>query len=153
MFHRLGARYLTLTHNKNVPWADSCTDAPSAHGLTDFGREVVREMNRLGMMVDLSHVSAETMHDALDASEAPVIFSHSSARAIASHPRNVPDDVLTGCRRTAGVVMVTFVSAFVSDRVFSYEKALEVEKQRLMLEDMGGDGKLVEEGLSRWEEE
>ena len=85
---------MTLTHNTNVPWADSCTDAPSAHGLTDFGREVVREMNRLGMMVDLSHVSAETMHDALDTSETPVIFSHSSARAIASHPRNVPDDVL-----------------------------------------------------------
>ncbi len=152
MFHRLGARYLTLTHNKNVPWADSCTDAPSAHGLTDFGREVVREMNRLGMMVDLSHVSADTMHDALDASEAPVIFSHSSARAIASIPRNVPDDVLTRMPGNGGIVMVTFVSAFVSERVFSYEKALEVEKQRLMLEDMGGDGKLVEEGLSRWEE-
>ncbi len=153
MFYRLGARYMTLTHNKNVPWADSCTDAPSAHGLTDFGREVVREMNRLGMMVDLSHVSADTMHDALDTSEAPVVFSHSSARAIASHPRNVPDDVLSRVPKNGGVVMVTFVSGFVSDRVFGYEKALEVERQRLMLEDMGGDGKLVEEGLARWEEE
>ena len=153
MFHRLGARYMTLTHNTNVPWADSCTDAPSAHGLTDFGREVVREMNRLGMMVDLSHVSAETMHDALDASETPVIFSHSSARAIASHPRNVPDDVLSRVPENDGVVMVTFVSAFVSDTVFDYEKALEVERQRLMLEDMGGDGKLVEERLARWQEE
>lgn len=153
MFYRLGARYLTLTHNKNVPWADSCTDAPSAHGLTDFGREVVREMNRLGMMVDLSHVSAETMHDALDASEAPVIFSHSSARAIASHPRNVPDDVLSRMPQNGGIVMVTFVSAFVSERVFTYEKALEVERQRLLLEDMGGDGKAVEEGLTRWKEE
>ena len=153
MFYRLGARYLTLTHNKNVPWADSCTDAPAAHGLTDFGREVVKEMNRLGMMVDLSHVSADTMHDALDASEAPVIFSHSSARAIASHPRNVPDDVLSRMPKNGGVVMVTFVSAFVSERVFSYEKALEVERQRLLLEDMGGDGKAVEEGLTRWKEE
>ena len=153
MFYRLGARYLTLTHNKNVLWADSCTDAPSAHGLTDFGREVVREMNRLGMMVDLSHVSAETMHDALDASEVPVIFSHSSARAIASHPRNVPDDVLTRMPKNGGIVMVTFVSSFVSERVFSYEKALEVERQRLLLEDMGGDGKAVDGGLALWKEE
>ncbi len=153
MFYRLGARYMTLTHNKNIPWADSCTDAPAAHGLTDFGREVVREMNRLGMMADLSHVSAETMHDALDATESPVIFSHSSARAVASHPRNVPDDVLTRMPGNGGVVMVTFVSAFVSDRVFDYEKALEVERQRLMLEDMGGDGKAVEAGLARWKEE
>lgn len=152
MFYGLGARYMTLTHNTNVPWADSCTDAPAAHGLTGFGREVVREMNRLGMMVDLSHVSAETMHDALDASETPVIFSHSSARAIASHPRNVPDDVLTRMPENGGVVMVTFVSAFVSDSVFAYEKAEEVERQRLMLEDMGGDGKLVEAGLVKWRE-
>ena len=153
MFYRLGARYMTLTHNKNVPWADSCTDAPSAHGLTEFGREVVREMNRLGMMVDLSHVSAETMHDALDASETPVIFSHSSARAITSHPRNVPDDVLSRMPKNGGVVMVTFVSGFVSERVFAYEKAMEVERQRLLLEDMGGDGKAVEAGLSQWKEE
>ena len=153
MFQRLGARYMTLTHNTNVPWADSCTDAPAAHGLTDFGREVVREMNRLGMMVDLSHVSAETMHDAIDASEAPVIFSHSSARAIGPHPRNVPDDVLSRMPRNGGVVMVTFVPGFISERVFSHEKALEVERRRLMLEDMGGDGKAVEEGLSRWKEE
>ena len=153
MFYRLGARYMTLTHNKNVPWADSCTDAPSAHGLTEFGREVVREMNRLGMLVDLSHVSAETMHDALDASETPVIFSHSSARAITSHPRNVPDDVLSRMPKNGGVVMVTFVSGFISERVFAYEKALEVERQRLLLEDMGGDGKAVEAGLSRFQEE
>ena len=153
MFYRLGARYMTLTHNTNVPWADSCTDAPAAHGLTDFGREVVREMNRLGMMVDLSHVSAETMHDALDTSETPVIFSHSSARAIASHPRNVPDDVLSRMPQNGGVVMVTFVSGFVSERVFAYEKAMEVERQRLLLEDMGGDGKAVEAGLSQWKEE
>ena len=153
MFYRLGARYMTLTHNKNVPWADSCTDAPSAYGLTEFGREVVREMNRLGMMVDLSHVSAETMHDALDTSGTPVIFSHSSARAIASHPRNVPDDVLSRMPQNGGVVMVTFVSGFISERVFAYEKALEVERLRLQLEDMEGDGESVMAGLSRWREE
>ena len=153
MFQRLGARYMTLTHNKNIPWADSCTDAPAARGLTDFGREVVREMNRLGMMVDLSHVSAETMHDALDTSQAPVVFSHSSARAIGPHPRNVPDDVLSRMGRNGGVVMVTFVPGFISERVFAHEKAMEVERQRLMLEDMGGDGKAVEEGLDRWREE
>ena len=147
MFYRLGARYMTLTHNKNVPWADSCTDAPSAYGLTEFGREVVREMNRLGMMVDLSHVSAETMHDALDTSGTPVIFSHSSARAIASHPRNVPDDVLSRMPQNGGVVMVTFVSGFISERVFAYEKALEVERLRLQLEDMEGDGESVMAGF------
>lgn len=90
----LGVRYLTLTHNDNVPWADSATDEPRAGGLTPFGREVVREMNRLGMLVDLSHVSADTMRDALNVTEAPVIFSHSSCRALVDHPRNVPDDVL-----------------------------------------------------------
>ncbi|MCW2829032.1 MAG: Membrane dipeptidase, partial [Marmoricola sp.] len=94
MLHRLGVRYLTLTHNDNVPWADSATDEPVLGGLSDFGREVVAEMNRIGMLVDLSHVSADTMRDALDASTAPVVFSHSSARAVTDHPRNVPDDVL-----------------------------------------------------------
>ena len=92
--YRLGVRYMTLTHNDNTPWADSATDEPAAGGLTNFGREVVREMNRIGMLVDLSHVAPTTMRDALDCSEAPVIFSHSSCRAVADHPRNVPDDVL-----------------------------------------------------------
>ncbi|BFO22141.1 hypothetical protein SHKM778_85290 [Streptomyces sp. KM77-8] len=90
----LGVRYLTLTHNYNVAWADSATDEPGVGGLSAFGREVVREMNRLGMLVDLSHVAATTMRDALDATSAPVIFSHSSARAVCDHPRNIPDDVL-----------------------------------------------------------
>ena len=139
MFYRLGARYMTLTHNKNVPWADSCTDRPQAHGLTDFGKEVVHEMNRLGMLVDLSHVSAETMHDALDATETPIIFSHSSARALASHPRNVPDDVLARVPENGGVVMVTFVPGFISQRVYDYEKALEAQRDRL------GDGESVKE--------
>ncbi|MEN3584687.1 dipeptidase [Streptomyces sp. ZYX-F-203] len=109
----LGVRYLTLTHNDNVGWADSATDEPRAGGLTAFGREVVREMNRIGMLVDLSHVAATTMRDALDTSTAPVIFSHSSARAVCDHPRNIPDDVLERLPANGGVAMVTFVPKFV----------------------------------------
>jgi membrane dipeptidase len=112
--HALGVRYMTLTHNENVPWADSATDAPVLGGLNDFGREVVREMNRIGMFVDLSHVSADVMRDALAVTEAPVIFSHSSARAVCDHPRNVPDDVLESLAGNGGVCMVTFVPPFVS---------------------------------------
>ncbi|MEV7217450.1 dipeptidase [Kitasatospora cineracea] len=111
--YELGVRYLTLTHNSNVPWADSATDEPVHGGLSAFGEEVVREMNRLGMLVDLSHVSADTMRDALRVSEAPVVFSHSSARAVCDHPRNVPDDVLAGLPANGGVVMATFVPKFV----------------------------------------
>jgi len=110
----LGVRYLTLTHNDNVPWADSATDVPAVGGLTEFGREVVREMNRLGMMVDLSHVAATTMRHAVETSVAPVIFSHSSARAVCDSPRNVPDDVLASLPANGGVCMVTFVPEFVS---------------------------------------
>ncbi|WP_322920715.1 dipeptidase [Nocardioides renjunii] len=112
--HTLGVRYLTLTHNANTPWADSATDAPVAGGLTAFGREVVREMNRIGIMVDLSHVSADTMRAALEVAEAPVVFSHSSARAVTDSPRNVPDDVLEAMARGGGVCMVTFVPRFVN---------------------------------------
>ncbi|GAA2101642.1 dipeptidase [Kitasatospora saccharophila] len=111
--YELGVRYLTLTHNSNVPWADSATDEPVHGGLSAFGEEVVREMNRLGMLVDLSHVSAGTMRHALRVSEAPVLFSHSSARAVCDHPRNVPDDVLAGLPANGGVAMVTFVPKFV----------------------------------------
>ena len=114
MLHVLGVRYLTLTHNSNVPWADSATDEPAAGGLTRFGVEVVREMNRIGMLVDLSHVSPDTMRDALAATEVPVIFSHSSARAVCDSPRNVPDDVLEMLRANNGVCMVTFVPMFVN---------------------------------------
>jgi membrane dipeptidase len=114
--HRLGVRYLTLTHNKNTAWADSATDDAAVGGLTDFGREVVTEMNRLGMLVDLSHVAPTTMRDALDTSTAPVIFSHSSCRAVRDHPRNVPDDVLKRLPANGGVCMVTFVPSFVSPR-------------------------------------
>ncbi|MET9294931.1 dipeptidase [Streptomyces sp. NPDC003077] len=109
----LGVRYMTLTHNDNTPWADSATDEPRAGGLTAFGREVVREMNRCGMLVDLSHVSADTMRDALRTSEAPVIFSHSSSRAVCDHPRNIPDDVLAELPANGGIAMATFVPKFV----------------------------------------
>lgn len=121
MFYKLGARYMTLTHNKSLPWADSCTDLPQANGLTEFGQSVVREMNQLGMLVDLSHVSPQTMHAALDVTSAPVIFSHSSARAITNHPRNVPDDVLIRLKDNDGVIMVSFVPAFVSTHVYQWE--------------------------------
>jgi len=109
-----GARYMTLTHTKNTDWADSATDAPVHHGLTPFGEEVVREMNRLGMLVDISHVSPDTMKAVLRVSEAPVIFSHSSARALVDHPRNVPDDVLRTVAEKGGVVMVNFAPGYVS---------------------------------------
>ncbi|MFD8983067.1 dipeptidase [Streptomyces sp. NPDC059564] len=111
--HQLGVRYMTLTHNDTIDWADSATDEPRHGGLTDFGREVVREMNRVGMLVDLSHVAATTMRDALAVSSAPVIFSHSSARAVCDHPRNVPDDVLELLAANGGVAMATFVPKFI----------------------------------------
>lgn len=111
--YALGVRYMTLTHNDNTAWADSATDAPGVGGLSPFGHEVVREMNRLGMLVDLSHVAATTMRDALSTSSAPVIFSHSSARAVCDHPRNVPDDVLSLLPGNGGVAMVTFVPKFI----------------------------------------
>ncbi|HLL29785.1 MAG TPA: dipeptidase [Allosphingosinicella sp.] len=113
-FYLLGARYLTLTHSKNNDWADSATDDPRHHGLTPFGRAIVREMNRIGMMLDLSHVSPKTMHDALAATRAPVIFSHSNARALMDHARNVPDDVLKRMPANGGVVMVNFFPGFIS---------------------------------------
>lgn len=112
----LGVRYLTLTHNHNVGWADSATDEPDCGGLTDFGREVVAEMNRIGMIVDLSHTSADTMRAALAVSTAPVLFSHSSARAVCDSPRNVPDDVLAAMAAGGGTCMVTFVPQFVSQQ-------------------------------------
>jgi membrane dipeptidase len=123
--YRLGVRYMTLTHNDNTPWADSATDEPSVGGLSDFGREVVREMNRIGMLVDLSHVAATTMRDALDVARAPVIFSHSSCRAVADHPRNVPDDVLRRLAGNGGVCMVTFVPAFISPDLVEWDRTLK----------------------------
>jgi membrane dipeptidase len=135
----LGARYMTLTHSQNTEWADSATDEREFGGLTEFGEKVVREMNRLGMLVDLSHVSPETMHDALDIAEAPVIFSHSSARAVCDHPRNVPDDVLTRVRETKGVVMVTFVPVFVSEDLRVWFEAFGAERDRLREAGVEGD--------------
>jgi len=126
-----GARYMTLTHNDNIAWADAATDEPRHGGLTAFGKEVVREMNRIGMMVDLSHVSPATMHDAMDVSEAPVIFSHSSARAVCDHPRNVPDDVLERVHDIEGLVMATFVPSFISEEVRDHRYAFEAEEERL----------------------
>jgi membrane dipeptidase len=126
-FYELGARYMTLTHSENTDWADAATALPVHGGLTEFGREVVREMNRLGMLVDLSHASPRTMHAALDVSEAPVIFSHSSARAVTDVPRNVPDDVLRRMRVNGGVVMVTFVPAFINREVAEWSRTAEVE--------------------------
>jgi membrane dipeptidase len=116
MFYQLGVRYMTLTHGGNTAWADAATDQPRHGGLTAFGKEVVREMNRLGMMVDLSHVSDGTMRDAIKVSEAPVIFSHSSARALADHARNVPDDILELTAKNGGVVMVNIFPGFVNQR-------------------------------------
>jgi membrane dipeptidase len=128
--YQLGVRYMTLTHNLNLPWADSATDTANVGGLSEFGREVVREMQRLGMFVDLSHVAATTMSDALDVAEAPVIFSHSSARAICDHPRNVPDDILARLPANGGVCMITFVPAFVSQACREWELQLADEMQR-----------------------
>ena len=113
-YYDLGARYMTLTHGATLDWADAAGDPPRHGGLTKFGEEVVREMNRLGMLVDLSHVTPETMDDALRVAEAPVIFSHSSARALCDVPRNVPDDILARVGKNGGVVMVTFVASFIS---------------------------------------
>ncbi len=131
MLYELGVRYLTLTHVRNTPWADSATDEPRVGGLSPFGHEVVREMNRLGMQVDLSHVAPSTMHAALDTSRAPAFFSHSSARALCDHPRNVPDDVLTRVRDSGGMVMVTFVPGFLTEECRAWTKELFAEEDRL----------------------
>jgi membrane dipeptidase len=130
MLARLGAGYMTLTHNHNTAWADSATDDPRHGGLTAFGEEVVREMNRLGILVDLSHVSPDTMRQAIQVSESPAIFSHSNARALCDHVRNVPDDVLESIRQTEGIVMLTFVSPFLTDESAAYWKAAEPVRER-----------------------
>ncbi|MEV5610980.1 dipeptidase [Streptomyces sp. NPDC052225] len=123
--YALGVRYMTLTHNDNIAWADSATDEPGVGGLSAFGREVVREMNREGMLVDLSHVAATTMRAALDVTEAPVIFSHSSARAVCDHPRNIPDDVLERLPGNGGVAMATFVPKFVLQAAVDWTAAAD----------------------------
>jgi len=130
-YYALGARYMTLTHNQTTEWADSATDDPKYGGLSPFGVTVVHEMNRIGMLVDLSHVSADTMKDAIAASRAPVIFSHSSARALVGHLRNVPDDVLQLLPANGGVVMVNFVPDFISDAVWHWGAEKNAEEARL----------------------
>jgi len=128
-YYDLGARYLTLTHSDNTDWADAATDTPRHNGLSPFGREVVREMNRLGMMVDLSHVAPATMHAALEVSEAPIIFSHSSARGVTDHPRNVPDDVLRRMPDNGGLVMITFVPQFINAEVGRWQAQPEAYRR------------------------
>lgn len=138
MLHALGVRYMTLTHADNVPWADSATDTPEHGGLTEFGREVVREMNRIGMLVDISHVSADTMRDVLAVTRAPVIASHSSALALTNHPRNVSDDVLKGVAANGGVVMVNFFSGFVVNEAAAVIREL-FDVQRALHAELGDD--------------
>ena len=147
--HALGAGYMTLTHSLNNDWADSATDDPKHNGLTPFGREVIAEMNRLGMLVDLSHVAPKTMHDALDVTKAPVIFSHSSARAVTDHPRNVPDDVLRRMKDNGGVVMVTFVPGFVSEGVREWGAREDAEEARLK-SLYSGQPQRVKDELAAW---
>ena len=149
-YYDLGVRYMTLTHNVTLDWADAATDEARHGGLTDFGRAVVREMNRLGMLVDLSHVSPATMSDVLDVAEAPVIFSHSSARALADHPRNVPDSILARLPRNGGVVMVTFVPGFVSAELVAHDRARAAELARLRA--AGSDAAAVRGAMAAWEQ-
>src|SRR5204863_3707685 len=146
-YYALGARYMTLTHNVTLDWADAALDSARHGGLTEFGREVVREMNRLGMLVDLSHVSPGVMSDALDVSEAPVIFSHSAARALVDHPRNVPDSILARLPKNGGVVMVTFVPQFVSPEVAAWESRMkeQIDGIKASVTDTAQQRKLLDE--------
>lgn len=147
--YELGARYMTLTHFKNTAWADAATDAPVHDGLTDFGRDVVREMQRLGMLVDLSHVSEATMMDTLDTAKAPVIFSHSNALAINSHPRNVPDTVLARLAANGGIVMVNAYPAYVVEATRQWNVTRATEEARLKAVHIG-QPKLAAEALAAW---
>lgn len=148
--YREGARYMTLTHSMSLDWADSCTDKPISGGLSEFGAEVVREMNKLGMIVDLSHVSPDCMRAALAITEAPVMFSHSSALAIADHPRNVPDDVLKLTQRNNGVVMVNFFPDFVHP-VDADRSMRRSQKKEELNAQYPNDSEQVDSALSQWE--
>jgi membrane dipeptidase len=148
--YALGARYMTLTHSKNTPWADSATDAPVHDGLTDFGRDVVREMNRIGMLVDLSHVSEATMMDALDVAKAPVIFSHSGARVIDGHARNVPDAVLARLKENGGIVMAVGFPTFLSEKRRQWDAERTGEQARLKAL-WPGDPAAAARALSEWD--
>lgn len=149
--YALGARYMTLAHSKNTTWVDSATDAPVHDGLTDFGRDVVREMQRLGMLVDLSHVSEAAMLDALEVAKAPVIFSHSGVRAVDRHPRNVPDSVLDRLRANGGIVMVVTLPSYVSEEVRGWAARRAGEKARIEA-DHSGDPAGAKAGFAAWEQ-
>ncbi len=149
-FYRLGARYMTLTHNQTTEWADSATDEPKHGGLSSFGLKVVGEMNRLGMLVDLSHVAPTTMRQAITASRAPVIFSHSSAGGVNRHPRNVPDDVLRLLPANGGVVMVNWVPGFLSPAVWRWDGLRSAEEARLKSIHRASKAE-VAEGVKAWE--
>jgi len=151
IFHELGARYMTLTHWDNVDWADAATDRPEHFGLTQYGEQVVREMNRLGMFVDLSHVSADTMRDALKTSRAPVIFSHSSSFAVNPHPRNVPDDVLGSLAANGGVVHVNFIKEFISPKNPEWQ-AQRTAALRDLHAHLDSDGE-IQKGIEAWEKD
>jgi len=148
-YYNLGARYMTLTHNQTTEWADSATDDPKYDGLSPFGVTVVHEMNRIGMLVDLSHVAPATMKDAIAASKAPVIFSHSSARALNDHPRNVPDDVLQLLPANGGVVMVNFVPPFLTQDSWRWEAEKSAEEARLKSLHRNSTAE-VEAGVKAW---
>jgi membrane dipeptidase len=148
-FHEMGARYMTLTHWGNVDWADAATDEPEHQGLTEFGKRVVKEMNRLGIFADISHVSADTMRDTLGVTRAPVIFSHSNAFAIDPHPRNVPDDVLRMMPKNGGVVHVNFIGAFVSPKNAQFEEKRKTAVRNLHMRF--DTDKAVADGLAEWE--
>ena len=150
LYYDLGARYMTLTHNQTTEWADAATDEPKYDGLSPFGVQVVKEMNRIGMLVDLSHVAPSTMKDAISASRAPVIFSHSSAGGISPHPRNVPDDVLKLLPANGGVVMVNFVPGFLSQAVWTWSADKDAEEARLKAIHRASKAD-VTSGLKAWE--
>jgi membrane dipeptidase len=149
-YYAMGVRYMTLTHNVTLDWADAANDSARHGGLTAFGREVVREMNRLGMLVDLSHTSPGSMSDALDVAEAPVIFSHSSARGLTDVPRNVPDSILARLPRNGGVVMVTFVPSFVSQKLVDHDAARQRAERDARLR-AAGDSAAAARAMSAWD--
>lgn len=149
-FYRLGARYMTLAHFKTNEWADSATDDPKYDGLSPFGMAVIREMNRIGMLVDLAHVSPATMSDALDVSKAPVIFSHSNARALEDHPRNVPDDILKRLPANGGIVMVNFYPGYLSEEVRTWNASRAAEEARFKTLYVGQPDR-IEAALKSWD--